>query len=376
MAVPAPLLRPHVAYLGAVALILALLLRYGWDAVWLAYGIHPLQPAFADLRTIQAGLDSLRHGLDPQLLNPTDPWHRPMNYPSVWLHLARALHWENERSYLVFAGLSVAAFLGCCADLIRRWPSWWTVVLALSQAPALMAERANNDCVIFALLYLSAISARPLFALLVPLSSLLKIYPVLALPAFAARRGPLLLAGLLCAAALLALIPELGAIRGATPVSPTVSFGLPVYALALAGAGLSLPPLAVGALLVLLAGLAALAFARRPVPEAEPAALRLFLCGGAVFLGSSLLGANWDYRLCFLLMTLPWLTQLPQRGLAAVLVALMLAACNQPLLEAHWGLGGLRLNLAAKAALFVLVAPLAWRAVPRHWLRLAPSKAE
>ena len=54
----------------------------------------------------------------------------------------------------------------------------------------------------------------------------------------------------------------------------------------------------------------------------------------------------------------------------------MLAAFNQPLLETHWGLGGLRLNLAAKAALFVLLAPLAWRAVPGHWLRLTPTKAE
>lgn len=295
MAVPAPLLRPHVAYLGALALILALLLRHGWDAVWLAYGIHPLQPAFADLRTIQAGLESLRQGLDPQLVNPADPWHRPMNYPSVWLQVARLLHWENERSYLIFAGLSVAAFLACCADLIRRWPSWWAVALALSQAPALMAERANNDCVIFALVYLSAVSARPLFALLVPLATLLKLYPVLALPAFAAQRRPLLLAAGLCAAALLSLAPELGAIRSATPVSPTVSFGLPVYALALAGAGLALPPLAVGALLVLLAGLAAPALRRLPMPEAEPSALRLFLCGAALFLGSSLLGANWDY---------------------------------------------------------------------------------
>jgi len=360
-------LRPHLAYLAAVLAVLALLIHYGWDATWSGYGIHPLQPVFADLRTIQAGLEAVRLGLDPQVSNPADPWGRPMNYPSVWLGLARIMHWEVQRNYMIFALVSVGAFLACCHDLIRRWPSWWTVALALSQAPALLVERANNDGVIFVLLYFSAVTVRPLFAGLLPLAALLKLYPVLALPAFAARPRPLLVAAAGCAFALVLLLPELPLIRASTPVSPTMSFGLPVFAQALATAGLPVAGVAVAALLIALAAAAGPALVRAAGPfPCDPTALRLCLAGAGVFLGSTLLGANWDYRLCFLLMTAPAIAALPSRVLSTVVFALMLAAFNQPLLEAQWGVAGLRANLLAKAALFVTLVPVAWCAAARQ----------
>lgn len=370
------LIAPHRVYLAACLMIAIALLQIGWAETWKKLGIGSLQPPFADLRTVQAGLDALRQGLDPQVVNPTDPWARPMNYPSVWLRIAHALHWEVERNYLLFAAGCGAAFAACCFDLLRRYPAWWVLVLALPGAPALLIERGNNDSVIFVLLYLAAVCARPVFVVLVPLATVLKLYPLLALPAFAGQRRAMLLAAAGCAAALLAIAPELGAIRSATPASPLLSFGLPVYAHALGAAGLPLPAWSLGAaLLALTAATAALGSAwLQPAKPADPAAHRLFLAGAAVFLGASLLGANWDYRLCFLLMTTPYIAQLPGRTLRITLAVLMVVAFNQPLIEDAWGLPALRLNLLAKAGLFVLIGAIAAQAARPLWPR--PSQPE
>lgn len=372
------LIAPHHAYLACCVLIVAGLALLGWDGTWQKLGIGTLHPVFADLRTVQGGLASLVQGLDPQVTNPGDPWGRPMNYPSPWLGLARLLGWQDERAFLVFAGLSGAAFAACCFDLIRRWPSWWAVVLAVPGAAALMVERANNDAVIFALVYCAAISARPLFAALLPLATLLKLYPLLALPAFARNRRALMIAAAGCAAALALLLPELPLIRAATPASPLMSFGLPVYAAALGQAGLPFAPVAVGAGLVALTLMArSLIDGRIGAPALcpgghDPAALRLFLAGAAIFLGATLLGANWDYRLCFLLMAVPLVSTLPSAALRTGLFVAMVIAFNQPLIEDAWGLAALRVNLLAKAALFVAIGALALRIYPREWLRLRP----
>ena len=351
---------PHLAYLAACALTVLAIAVLGWWTAWRAFGVPTLEPVFADLRTIQAGLGAAH----PQVSNPGDPWGRPMNYPSIWLDIARVLHWEREGNYRAFAAGIDLAFVACCFDLIRRYRSWWIAALALSGACALGLERANNDMAIFVLLYVSAVTARPLFTVLVPLAALLKLYPVLVLPAFIRRPRLAVMAAAGCAAAIAVLVPELPAIRAGTPAGAAMSYGAPLYAVALQEAGVALPVAAMMA--ALLAGAALLHAAapglfRKPPCDARTTAL--FLCGAGIFLGTTLLGPNWDYRLSFLLMTLPLIAALEAKGLRIGLPMLMLFACSQPLLDGFAGETGWRLNLAAKAALFVLLGPLAIRAL-------------
>lgn len=353
---------PQWFYLAVCTLTVLGIALAGWWWAWRLFGVPTLEPVFADLRTVQAGLGALQSGLDPQVANPGDPWGRPMNYPSIWLSIARVLHWEREGNYLAFAAAVDLAFAACCFDLIRRYRSWWIAALALSGACALGLERGNNDLVVFVLLYLSAIGARSLFAALVPLAVLLKLFPVLALPAFIHRPRLAAVAGVGCLAAIAVLAPELATIRAATPAGAVMSYGLPLYAYGLQQAGLAVPPPAVGAVLLILAML---------LGRAGPGLLRteprdettetLFLCGAAIFLGTTLLGTNWDYRLSFLLMTLPLIAALEVKAMRIIIPALMVFAAAQPLLDGFAGVTGWRLNMAAKAVLFVLLAPLAFR---------------
>lgn len=372
---------PRTLYLAALAALAGSIAAFGWFAVWDWLEISPLEPRFADLRTIQGGLSTLRLGLDPQVVNPGDPWGRPMNYPAVWLDVARLLHWDREANYVAFALAAVAGFAGCCYDLLRRYPSWWLVALAVSGAPLLMIERANNDLVIFVLLYLAAVSARPLFAVLVPLAVLLKLYPVLALPAFLQPKRAALVMAALSGAALLALSPQIGAIRAGTPDAPLMSFGTATLSAvaALLGHAISPHAIALGLIAAALA-LTAVALAGKNRVTVTPAtenlvAQRLFLCGAGIFMGAFVLGGNWDYRLSFLLMCVPAVLSLQSAVFRTALVALMAVAFNQPMFHAAWGDAGVYANLAAKAMLFVALAPVAAAAllIEAGRLRAAPA---
>ncbi len=368
---------PHWAYLAACTLTVLAIALLGWWTAWRLFGVPTLEPVFADLRTIQAGLGAQRAGLDPQVVNPGDRWGRAMNYPSIWLGIARVLHWEREGNYLAFAIAADLAFVACCFDLIRRTRSWWIAALALSGACAFGLERGNNDLVVFVLLYVSAVAARPLFAALVPLATVLKIFPMLALAAFVHRPRLALLAAVLCAAALAILAPELALIRKTTanvlaadiamanPALATgnvMSYGAVRYADALAELGFAVAPTIVCAVLL---GLALLLHFGAPrlfrTGPADEMVATLFLCGSAIFLGSTLIGPNWDYRLSFLLMALPLIAALEMRTMRLVLPGLMLFAGAMPLLDGFAGQPGWLLNLAAKAALFVLLSPLMLR---------------
>ena len=359
---------PPRLYLLACLIIVLSIPVFGWDTTWSLLGIGSLEPGFADLRSIQAGLGADAHGINPQQANRGDPLGRPMNYPSVWLSIARFLHWEIERNLLLSGAACGAMFAACCHHIISRWPSWWAVPLCLFGAPALMVERANNDSVVFVLVFLGAVSARGWFAVLLPAATLLKIFPVLALPAFARDRRLFVMAAAGCVAAGVFLLPQIPLIRSGTPASLLLSYGLPVYVMGFAAAGVSVPPEAIGAALL---GLAILVSRRAcqwldATDAAEDkVATRLFLAGTGLYIGTTLLGANWDYRACVLLMTIPFVGKLPSARLRNTLIGLLALALNQALIEDVGGLPAVWLNLAAKASLFVLMGGLAIRIAPQ-----------
>lgn len=83
--------------------------------------------------------------------------------------------------------------------------------------------------------------------------------------------------------------------------------------------------------------------------------------GGLIYVATGLLGSNWDYRLMFLLLTIPLLANLAQhddRALsltAKAALALVFAASIQGPLGVWFGIDGYLVNVAAK---FLLVAIL------------------
>jgi hypothetical protein len=364
---------------GWLAIALAVLV-FGWTPTWRTLTVPTDLPTFSDMRSVQSAVDAVHRGLNPQVVNPGDPWRRTMDYPMVWERIAEGLHFEVEADYLAFEIALVAAFLAAVAGMVWWAPSGWLVAAAFSSSTLLLVERGNNDLAIFVLVCLAL--AVPLAAGLGILfvAALLKLYPVLCWPALIRGRRTLVLAVVLAVCLLLLMQGELGAIHKAQPLRAYLSYGSASFAYAFKVMGhVTVPGLLISAVLVVASLGALLLFAdhiRFVQDERFEARRRFFYAGAFVFLGTFVLGSNWDYRLVFLLFCVPLLATLESPPFRRALLVVLLVSLNHSALGTWLGLAGYAVNEAAKGLLFVLLAAVTTmvlvqdEVVLRLWQRL------
>jgi hypothetical protein len=253
----------------------------------------------------------------------------------------------------------VLSFLASVAGMLWWAPSGWLVAASFSSSVLLLVERGNNDLAVFALVCLAL--ALPLAAGLCILfvAALLKLYPVLCWPAVIRSRSTLILAVVLAAALVLLMQDELGAIHKAQPLRAYLSYGSSSFAYAFKVMGhVTVPGLLISAVLVIASLGALLPFAghiRFVQDERFAARRRFFYAGALVFLGTFVLGSNWDYRLVFLLFCVPLLATLQGAGFRRGLLAILLVSLNHSALGTWFGLAGYAFNEVAKGVLFVLL---------------------
>lgn len=354
-----------------------------WIPTWRALGVPAMLPRFADLSTIPEGLDTLRHGQDPLVTNPADPLGRPVNYPRIWLSLFSALR-INEQNVWVIALPFCAFYLMCMSLLILRASyaadAAVLLVASLSISPLLAMERGNNDLFVFYLVFLGCIATNAyLKSLFLAGASLLKIFPVAGMVIDAVRRPPKQrILPLVLTAFVFALLAwqwrDINLIRQATPISRIRSYGF----LSLQQEILHFFPDSLVTFIQMgwivaggcwLAALSTVDLAWESALDFDPALFNspqaeMFSVFGGIYVFTYAIGSNWDYRLIFLLPTLPFVLRLVRvarfKWWAVAYLVLVGIAENALGLE-HYG-GTLLVHLATFAififALIVLTRQL------------------
>lgn len=311
-----------IVLLGGVGLA-TLVHWYGYERTWSLWNIPSMTPHFADLRTITGGAESHRLGLDPMLENPGDPWGRTMDYPRIWqgLFLLGIDQGDTALIGMIMLGL-FAAGLFLFSPRIDRITALIMGLAVFSPAVLFGIERGNKDLLIFFLLAaaLAVLRRSPTgFTILVTLGSLLVYFPMFGLVCLLRqpRRRCLLLGGISLSLTGLYMaltwhdmwLIEVGSLKGSA-----FSYGFNVIhtwvqddlGSQLAGRILA------GVLLLATAGVFLVSLRGRghslaaPLPEQQQD-LDAFRLGAGIYAGTFLLGNNWDYRLIFLLFTIPQL---------------------------------------------------------------------
>ncbi|MBL8735355.1 MAG: hypothetical protein JNL12_02905 [Planctomycetes bacterium] len=287
-------------------------------------GVPTMQPTFVDAYAISGASVSLAQGADPLVHNPGDVRQRPMNYPRPWLLLAHAGLAPEHTPWLVGAFLSVFGLgLWALRTLVTSRPAGALLAIGLfSPVVWLAVERGNNELLVFGLVAWSAgaVARRPgLASCGVFAATLAKLFPVFALVGLllggprARRSAWLALAAI--GGWLVITFADLGRIRAGTFHWNRIGYGIDQAATTLAKNGLSLPLLlatAIGAaVVVLLVGgwLRTRVRLSSPGERTEPASVGVvpFAMGAAIYVGSFCTGSSFDYRLLFLLLTVPQL---------------------------------------------------------------------
>ena len=294
---------------------------HGYERTWSSLGIYPLSPYFSDARVITASAESHALGFDPMVYNPRHPSGELMDYPRIWqllFHLG-----IDQKDTIYFEAAFVSLF--SLGNFLFVGDINYAIAVALacgifSPAVLMGIERGNNDLVIFFLLALSLMVIRKstaASAVVLAVAFVLKLFPVFAAAVFFKENrriffkfliGSILFVGTYC----LLLRNEIRAVRAAASTTDWGSYGIAVNWLEMER--LMHNPLlsklvcyaVIGAMIVLSALLALRP--RESQAAADQSHIDAFRMGAAIYVGTYLLGSNFDYRLMFLLFTIPQLT--------------------------------------------------------------------
>ena len=299
-----------------------------WVSTWRALGVPAMTPHFLDLQNIPAGVETMHNGGDPLVANPADPLHRPTNYPRIWVYLFSAARITRANVSIV-ALLFCSLYLACVSALIvqarRAIEMIVLVVAALSVAPLLAMERGNNDLFVFAIVFLGCIATNPYIRSgALGFAALLKIYPMAAMMLDTIRRPPKQRQIAMLFTALVVVLLALqwrdfSLIRRGTPASRSLSYGALSLEAEVIHDSFRLGFSAGAGWVIVLECWIAGAFAafygwkkswEAGGSDANPMYLELFAAFGAIYAFTYAIGSNWDYRLIFLVPTLPYVLEM------------------------------------------------------------------
>jgi Glycosyltransferase family 87 len=381
----------RVVLLAAVAIYLGIIAagRRAWGVdLWPLLGVPSGPSLFFDARNVTAAWECQRLGYDPLYESPCDPRGRPLMYLRPWLLLGV---FGLDQSHTVALSVAlVGSMLLTFGALVGRVPAGSGIVLAIAVcSPAVMfaIERANMDIALFSLLSVSLLfwrefpgPSRVVSPVLVLLAATAKLYPVFALPAFMVTRSRIAARAALAATAAFSVYAlynhrDVAHVARIATQGQDFSYGARILLAHLyhqVGADRWAGPAAVKQLLALLplgliATLITIRLHRRmggPSPETSVVASSLlaFHVGACIYLGTFALANNFDYRLVYLLLTLPqlaaWvctpghrLSALGGATLVMILVLLWVGSLSQRLHLwdelASWAVAGLLFAIVA-----------------------------
>jgi hypothetical protein len=374
--------------------------------------VWTLSPSFLDMRSVTTAWECTRRGIAVLPANPCDPLQRPANYPRIWL-LPSYLG-LGESSTVPLAVLMAVAFFAAALVVIPSSAGFveGSVFGAALCSPSVMlgVERGNVDLFVFAVVVASILllhrrgrvgATSPVLLLF---AAILKLFPILAAVTLArsgGRRARIVFGTVVLAfgAYALATLGTIREIRRTVPQASNYAYGIKPFdhwTHDLFGAhGIHLSGRAWGWLLVgLTVVIAALIQTQLrqwlEVVSHERASARdldLLVAGAAIYVGTFCLFQSFEYRLVFLLLTIPQLFRwtrgghvLGMTGLLLVLLTLWLGSpwSGVPVVDSvldHWmsltsragSDGGAPLSAAASAqvGLAVVLLTLLVAAMPR-----------
>ncbi len=311
-----------------------------WESSWIYPLVPKLLPPFADMRVVTSGAECIRLGYDVLIANPCDPWNRPMNYPRIWSIPA---YWGLDQSHTIPLSICFGLLFFISTFLIiNRLNNLEVLVYSLilcSPSVMLAVERGNIDLIIFVLLAMSLLMMRSkslifrnLAYTIILFSSVLKLYPIFTLISCLKEKRKdfkFIFVSIMTTFGIYIIthFRDIKLISNATPRAVDYSYGgkvifdastrtsNPIFILIL----FFLTLLAISYLFYFLVIKGKYIYKSQ---ELNIEQIDSFRVGASIYIGTFLIGNNWDYRLIFLVFTIPqilnWIKSFKQLSLPSI----------------------------------------------------------
>jgi len=329
--------------------ILCLFKVRGYDQTWELWRVPVEHPPFSDFRLIPGSAETFRLGIDPSQRNPGDPHHRKFNYPAFWrlFFYTNITQEDTSRAVLLLLGLFFAAVF-LFPQRISVVDAFYLLLVVFSPAAMLLYERGNVDLFVFFLCTLIVLTleySALVATLLLMLATIVKFFPFFGVSVLLRESKPKFLRFSIASFFVLALyiFETSGSMEASwdlTMRGKEISYGAYVFFMRYfqnstehSSIVLTVGPIALALILVVTSGiLGIISQVQLPIHSARN--LAAFRMGASIYVGTFLLGNNWDYRLTFLIFVVPQLTAWSRnyisnskRYVAAFTLMLVLASC-------------------------------------------------
>lgn len=301
--------------------------------VWLLrkWNIPIDPPGFHDSRQFAWAAEAYAQGYDPLIKNPVNPRGHQLNYPRIW-HLLFALGINESHTNILGSIVVILFFIGIGIFWFSgKFDNLTYVILSiaiLSPAVMLGVERSNIELVLFFILslalivnYYSIISALFLFIF----ASLLKLYPFFALVYLLKENRKKFWTLFLSALGIFMIYAVFSfndfiQVFKTTPQLVGSSFGINVWWMGLRNSRFFGLPISdslalflkaisyLSAFLILLSSLLLSMRLKNTKQYEQGQYLDAFRVGASIYIGCFILMNTHDYRLIFLIFTVPQLT--------------------------------------------------------------------
>ena len=310
-------------------LILMLFKFYGYERTWQLWKVPTETPPFFDFRLIPGSAESFQHGFEPTLRNPFDLAHRSFNYPFFWrLFFYTGISMDDTIWIVVI--MLVLFFLSVFLFPQKITPLDAIMMLSVIFSPAcmLLYERGNVDLIVFFLCALVVISTdySPFITLIFLIfAAIVKLFPFFGITVLIRESKTKFIWFFLGAIGILSVyiyvtFKSVEASWNLTMRGREISYGANLifqrysdvfsnmFGVSADSTLLKYGPIGFAAVLVISTGVLG-SLARSPLYASSERNLAAFRMGASIYIGTFLLGNNWDYRLAFLILTMPQISK-------------------------------------------------------------------
>lgn len=313
----------------------------------------PASDPFSDFKALNIFLKYKELGFNPYLANPySDTIHSVLVYPSIWLYIVDYLNLNKPLNLEIAILLITFIYLFVLADMFYRFKNkyckYLIVFFLFSTSNFLLIERLNIEMILFCLVYFAIISRNFLNQFIFYNSALiLKIFPLFSIFIFIEKKKQLLIVLIFSILYLLIIREEIVLIKtniieyalifayGALSISKAIYFYSTKFNFFINDDNYfifkNLISFVIGlsAIIVITSNINFKDKIIKSISNNE----KMFLAGAGIYIGTFITSANIDYRLVFLLFTLPIILDYEKQSLKILYMICLIICFNSLIFE-------------------------------------------
>ncbi len=336
--------------LGVIYLSLS---HFNWMSFWGFLNI-PASDPFSDFKALNIFLEYKNNGFDPYFKNPiSDPIHSVLIYPSIWLDIFDYLNLEKDLNFKIATFLILFVYFFVLIDLFLRIESKSTkflfIIFFFSTSNFLLIERLNIEIILFCLIYFSIINKGFLKRFFFyTLALILKIFPIFSIFIFIEKKKNFCIVLFFSIIYIFILRDEISLIKnniieyalifayGTLSISKAIYFYSTKLNLFINNENYfffkNLLIVGVGFLSVIVIFLG-FRLNKKKISSVITFNEIMLLSGGGIYIGTFIFSANIDYRLVFLILTIPYIFKEGSKNLVLFYSICLIACFNSLVFE-------------------------------------------